>query len=296
MKCWWIIFGSFLLVLSCSTPKSEGKKQSTALDIEQWAIQSEEDWLRDVGLMKGESILHDPEKQCLYLSNGNQYAAGTEGFISKISHTGELINLRWVDSLNRPTGMALKDSMLYVADVNVLLTINSNNGTIIHRYPEPIQHAGLNDVAVNEEGEIFVTASFVHAVLKLTDQGLEVWAQSDSLLQWANGIIAVPSQLIVAGMDISQVSTTSEQITPILLNPRVQDFDGIVSDGRGGYFLTTVEQSGLYYLDAHNGISNLLDGEDYFGDLTFISDQGELFIPRGNHRNGAYYISKLNLR
>lgn len=77
-------------------------------------------WLIDSDLENPESIIYDPTNTCFYVSNGTTYGVGVTGYITKVSEDGKLYSLKWLDSLNRPTGMAIAEQKLYVADVNVL--------------------------------------------------------------------------------------------------------------------------------------------------------------------------------
>ena len=129
----------------------------------------------------------DRKRECIYVSNGKDYGLGKDGFLSKISLQGEVIELKWIKNLNRPTGMAIYGDRLYVADVNALLIIDLNVNAVVGRIEVPIQY-GINDVSVGANGVVLVTASALHAVLKLMEQRLEILAQDAEILQWANGI------------------------------------------------------------------------------------------------------------
>jgi hypothetical protein len=260
-----------------------------------WSINSTNDWMKNKGLLNVESIEYDKKQQVFYASNGLNYKPGIDGYISKISMDGSPLALEWVAGLNRPTGMAIFDSILYVADVNVLVLININNGKIIERVSEPIANSGLNDVAITKNGEVFVSASFVHAILKLNSGKLEIWLRDEEKLKWANGLVAEEDRIIVGGLDLSSISLDSKHLTKIELNTSVQDFDGMVSDGFGGYFLTTVESSSLFYFDGKTCIYKLKEESAYFGDLAFNPDGNKLYVPRGNKTTAEYFITEMKM-
>lgn len=284
----------FLLYLcaGCSYQQNQLEPKSS---IQNWSVTSVTKLSEKSGLLNVESILHDAPKSVFYASSGLNYQVGSDGFISKLSHNGEVEKLKWVDGLNRPTGMAINGRLLYVADVNTLLAIDTKTGKIVNRYVEPVVKSGLNDVAVNENGEVYVTASFVHSVFKLEEGNLNLWAKDEKKLSWANGIIATENSLIVAGLHLSRVDMKTKQVEQIVLSPEVKDFDGIVADGESGYFLTTVENSGLFHINAQNNVKQLMKGEAYFGDLTFDKTQNVIYIPRGNKEDGEFYISAVNV-
>ena len=279
-----------LLLLLSGLASCSGEKRSDA-----WQIVSEERWFDNSGLLNVESILYDSASKTYYASNGVNYRPGSDGFLSKFSFDKDQFELKWVEGLSRPTGMALIDSFLYVADVNVLVVINAFTGEIISRHPEPILNSGLNDVAINQEGQVFVTASFIHAVLRLEEGGLVVWRQDTTKLQWANGILAETDRVIVGGQYLSHIDLASREINIVELSSPVRDFDGLTSDGRRGYFLSTVENRGLYYWDGNQTIRSLSLSGGYYGDFAFDVANKKLLIPRGTHQPQEYYISEFSL-
>ncbi len=286
-----------LLCLGCDTQMGGGERGEFEKhgSGNAWSISSSSDWIKNEGLRNVESIIYDESSRLFYATNGTDYSLGTNGFISKISENGNLQELKWVDGLNRPTGMAIHDSLLYVADVNSLVVVNMRTGFVVKKILEPIANSGLNDVCVSETGDVYVSASFIHSIFKLIGGKLTIWKQNEEKLKWANGLIANDSQLLVAGLHLNTISMDSKRITQYELRSPIKDFDGIVSDGSGGYFLTTVENSGLFYFDGHKAINQLMESNIYFGDLEFNPSLKKLYIPRGNKKTGAFYISVLTM-
>lgn len=265
-----------------SAVKNPGAKNNISL---------KQDWIYSDGLESVESVVYDKENQVLYASNGKDYKPGKDGFISKISIEGKLLELNWVSGLNRPTGMAIHKGKLYVGDVNSLLIIDTKQGRILQRIKEPIENSGLNDVSINQKGEVFVTASFVHSVFKLEEDKLERWLQDEEKLKWANGIVAGEEQITVGGLDLFSIDISSKKITQIDLNPFVQDFDGIAKNEANEYFLTTVDNSALWFMDDKAQVTKLIKDDAYFSDLSYVPSLSKIFVARGNKEVGQYFIS-----
>lgn len=247
------------------------------------------------GLQNVESVLYDHHQQILYITNGLDYIPGTDGFISKASSDGENLELNWVTDLNRPTGMALKGNTLYVADLFELLAINTESGEITERFKEPISGSALNDVTIDNEGNIYVSASRIGAIFKLVDGELKLWAQDKTRLKYANGLLVQNDQLLIAGFNLNSVDLKSRQLTERITEPSIKDMEGLVSDGKDGYFLTTVGKSSLYHLTKNLEAIPLLIDSDYFGDPTYDQKNSKLFVPRGNEDTEEYYITVLEL-
>lgn len=248
------------------------------------------DWVCSGPFEQVESVVIDHDHSALYASNGKAYRPGTAGFISKLSLDGTLDNLKWVEGLNRPTGMAIHKGLLYVADFNALVIINTLNGQVLKKINAPVANPGLNDVTVNDQGEVFVTASSIHGVYKLEEDKLTLYAQDDQFLKYANGIETVGEQLMVAGMTICTIEGNSQKINPYNTSPVVVDFEGISTDPEGGFFFSTVENSALWYLNKQQEITLLKDADAYFGDLEYSSELHRLFVARGNHKEKKYYV------
>jgi hypothetical protein len=286
------------LTLSCGRQQNSREYHMAASKTSEkiWRIISTNEWLKHEGLLNVESIIYDDSNEVFYATNGLDYRVGTNGFISKISDEGILQELKWIVGLNRPTGMAIKDSLLYVADVNSLVVINTKKGNVVKRFLEPIQNSGLNDVAIDYGGEVYVSASFIHAVFKLRNDSLELWTRDDKEFQWANGLIANSSEIVVAGLGLCKIDINSKVITQIKLESEMQDFDGIVPDGAGGFFMTTVENSALYHLNEKMFATKLMEADIYFGDLEFLPSSGKIYIPRGDRKTSEFFITVITMQ
>ena len=118
------------------------------------------------------------------------------GFIARLRPDGTIIEREWVKGLNAPTGMALNDRTLYVADVDELVEINVASGEIANRYPAK-GAIFLNDVAVGEDGTVYVSDTPMNTIWRLKDGSFEPWLANDDL-NGPNGLLPQGDKLIVA--------------------------------------------------------------------------------------------------
>ena len=260
-----------------------------------YRIQSIDRWLIEAGLINVESIIYDSTRKCFYVTNGLEYKSGTDGFISKISENGDLDELKWIEGLSRPTGMAIWDSILYVADVDALLAVHIERAEVVKRFRAPIEHSGLNDVTTDKKGEIFVSASWAHSIFKLEQEKLEVWVTDTTNLQWVNGLEVREGRLLAGGLHLCSIPPKSKKPEIVTTALELKDFDGIACDETNGLFLTTVENSSLYHVDNPDQSVILWQDGNYLGDLEFIPSKKQLFIPSGNHARKEYYILVVSL-
>ena len=162
--------------------------------------------LQDVGFMTPESVLHDVVADVYLVSNinGVPFDEDDNGFISRVSPAGEVLELKWIDggddgvTLNAPKGLAIAGGTLFVADINTIRMFDRETG-------EPIGavlvegSTFVNDVAAGPDGTIYFTDSGLgpgfepsgtDAVYRLNDAGaVETLAAGDELGR-PNGVAA----------------------------------------------------------------------------------------------------------
>ena len=106
----------------------------------------EEKW-RVSGLANPESVVYDPMRRVIYVSNvnGDPLAKDGNGSIARITKKGELLE-PLITGLNGPKGLAILFDKLYVADIDEILVIDLETAAIEASYeiPDP---GFLNDVA-----------------------------------------------------------------------------------------------------------------------------------------------------
>ncbi len=117
-------------------------------------------WSTDSTLKVPESVLYDEKNNVLYVANidGQPAEKDGKGSIGKVSPEGQVISVDWVSGLNAPKGMALHRNTLWVADVDEMVAINVDSGTVSQRVP--IEGSKfLNDVTVDQAGNVYVSDS-----------------------------------------------------------------------------------------------------------------------------------------
>ncbi len=129
-----------------------------------------------------ESALHDGGRGILYVSNVNGGPGDKDGngFISRLGVDGKLLEESWVTGLDGPKGMALYMDRLYVSDIDRLVEIDVNTGTIVADYPAPGSKF-LNDVAVDRTGRVYVSDMMDNAIYRLDQGSFELWLKDAKL-------------------------------------------------------------------------------------------------------------------
>lgn len=130
----------------------------------------------DVGLEAPEAVIYDEEEDVYLVSSvaGEPLKKDRNGFISKLSPEGKLLELKWIDgakgstTLDAPKGMALKGPYLYVADITWIRIFDRKTGEAKGKVF--VKGATfLNDVSVSTEQDVI----FSDTGWKTGAQGLE---------------------------------------------------------------------------------------------------------------------------
>jgi sugar lactone lactonase YvrE len=250
------------------------------------------DWQLSQGLAQPESVVFDARTQHLFVSNvnGNPNDVDGNGYISKLSADGQMIDAEWVSGLNAPKGLAISGTTLYVADINQLIAIDINSGEIIQRY-----HARnakfLNDVAVTLSGDVYVSDMVTNEIYQLSQNNFSLWLQDDKLIS-PNGLLVEGDQLIVASWGkmtdgfatevpghLLTIDLNSKQIHTLGNGTPVGNLDGIEPAQSNSYYVTDWMAGKLLLIHADGHAQTLLDLNPGSADLTVIPSQHRLIIP-----------------
>ena len=112
------------------------------------------------GLHTPESVLHDEEQDVYLVSNidGSSTAKDGNGFIARITPDGTIANLKFIEGLDAPKGMAIRGGELWVADIDKVRVFDRVTGKAVRTIDLASSGAVfLNDVAVGGDDAIYVT-------------------------------------------------------------------------------------------------------------------------------------------
>lgn len=154
-------------------------------------------WQSEAKLKVPESVLYDASRKVLYVSNidgKKPWGKDGKGSIGKVGLDGKIVKAEWVKGLHGPKGMGSTGNVLYVTDIDAVVSIDIDKGKIIQR--QAIAGAGkINDLSVAEDGTVYITDSEHGKIYKLINgkQSLVV----DGLTR-LNGVLHSAGELLFA--------------------------------------------------------------------------------------------------
>jgi sugar lactone lactonase YvrE len=244
------------------------------------------------GLAQPESVVEDPATGVIYVSNINGAVMQKDGngFISRLTANGKMLERQWVKGLNAPTGLALHDRTLYAADVDQLIEINAASGGIVKRY-DAKGAIFLNDVAVDDDGTVYVSDTPTNTIWRLKDGSFEPWLANDAL-NGPNGLLVQGDKLIVASLGkipsqgqkqefggLLAVSLDDQKVSKIGKGDLIGNLDGLEALQPADYLVTDWAQGALYRVDAKGKVDRLIDLNQGSADLTYLPDKKTVLIP-----------------
>lgn len=227
----------------------------------------------------------------LYISNvaGEGNAKDGEGWISRVSLQGDVLEEKWVQGLNAPKGMAIRDGKLFVSDFDAYHVIDLVTARIENTYP--VEGAGfLNDITVWQNG-VYLSDSGSARIFQIDVNGYKEWL-ADDRLGGVNGLTADGDRLLIATMSSGSLFETRGARDLTELASGMENADGIAVLDDGSYLVSS--WPGQIWHVAANGqtteIHNTEEIPTYQNDLTRIGDM--IIVP--NWQPGTVTAWRLN--
>ncbi|MEZ0538933.1 SMP-30/gluconolactonase/LRE family protein [Fibrella arboris] len=242
-------------------------------------------WESDSTLRVPESVLYDRAANIVYVTNidGKPDALDGNGFISQMTTDGKITNLHWATGLNAPKGMGLYRDKLYVTDVYRLVEINTATGQVEKTYDavDP-KNSFLNDVTVANDGTVYVTDNRFDKLYRLKDGNWEIFMAGEQLNR-PNGVLAEGKSSLLLGSTKTGALRRLDLATRAMttLADGMGNTDGIVTDGKAGYFVSDWNGQ-LFYIPKNGEKQSLLDtrGDKInSADITYIKQGNLLLVP-----------------
>lgn len=251
------------------------------------------EWQIQQGLASPESVYYDANTRSLYVSNIGVRGSGARdgnGWIQKVSPAGNIIKEKWAVGLNDPKGMRALNGELWVADIDRVVAIDTATGNILRSVAIPGAKF-LNDVALDTNGDVYISDTIGRKIYRVRGTQLEVFVEGDST-ESPNGLLVHSGKLIVAawglaGADWStpvpgrvfSFDLATKTKTLITRNP-LGHLDGLEQTADGSLLTSDYGSGKLYKITADGQVTELsIPPIESVADIGYIPDSSTLVVP-----------------
>jgi hypothetical protein len=131
--------------------------------------------------------------------NGQIAEKDGNGYISRLSADGKVINAKWATGLNAPKGLRSIGGTLWVSDIDEVVGIEIASGRIASHVP--VEGARfLNDLATAPDGTIYVSDSQAFRIYAIKDGKASVFVEGEDAIETPNGVLVDGNRLIVGSL------------------------------------------------------------------------------------------------
>jgi len=255
-------------------------------------------------LMPGDSanMMIPEDKNEYYISNMADREEG-DGFISRVSAEGEIIELKWIDGLKDPKGLLIKDDKVYVTNNTELIEISIEDSKILRRI-EVEGSKSLNDITVDAVGNIFISDSGKSAIYLMpgdsenmmipgNKKGEIIEYLDSKRLEYVNGLFAQNDHLYAAAWgenndgNFLKIDMDTREIEKIS-KKGIGNLDGVQPVGEEAFYISDWGTGKIYLIKKDGEITEVLTSEKSAGDIFFDVQKNQLVLPM-NHQNAVWW-------
>lgn len=291
LKTTLIIFILFTGFIGCKQQKSGESEEEKATESSKPELISK--WSTDSVMRIPESVKYDADNDVLYVANiqGNSNEKDGQGFISRVSTDGEVLDLKWVTGIDAPKGMGVYEGKLYVTNIDEIVEIDIAAGKVTNHYSlEGAQFA--NDIDINDAGVVFASDSRGGKVYRLQRGTAEKWLESDKL-QGPNGLFTKKEHLLIGTNGaVLRADYETGELEEFISN--TGGIDGLEEVG-DGYYIKSDWAGHVHLLHPEKEkllLLNTADDNINAADIDFIPETNMLYVPTFNDNRVMAYELK----
>jgi hypothetical protein len=256
--------------------------------------------VENVGFATPESVEYYAAEDVYLVTNinGSPFEVDDNGFISKISPDGKVLDLKWIDGarsdtrLHGPKGAAISGNILYVADHDEVHLFELPSG----KQKTSVKIPGstfLNGITPGGGGSVYTTdmgatsdsnrnfvSSGTDAVYQVFPDGRYEVIIKDKDMGWPNGIVVSGKHLIVVTFQSNEVYRVLRNGQRIILPaPPTGSLDGLLAMDDGSLIMSSWAGSAIYRLDKNGSYSTVVDSLESPSDIGYDNKRNRLLVP-----------------
>jgi hypothetical protein len=288
-----------VLFTDCNPKKNEEKadrsESSSQVSVDP-TYRLEEVWASEASLKTPESVIFDETREVIYVSNVNEnpWEKDGNGFISKMSATGEILDLEWVSGFNGPKGMAIVRGILFVADLDELVLVDIEKGEIQEKVIVDGAE-GMNDITPDGNGGIYMSDSPAGKIFHYAN-GTASEFNADAPGR-PNGLFVDQGKLFAAFSEKAKfVHYNPATLEETIIAEGIGHGDGITPTNEPDTYLVSDWSGEIFIVNTSGTKQSLLntkDQEKNTADIWFIQEKDLLLVPTFfDNRVVAYKLVK----
>ncbi|MCK4546201.1 MAG: SMP-30/gluconolactonase/LRE family protein [Candidatus Eisenbacteria sp.] len=230
-----------------------------------------------------ESVVYDPDRDVMYVSNYDVYNQGPASgnqYVSRVSMGGSIVEMEWAAGLKNPTGMIIHEDRLLVVERGGFVEIDLDTGEILDRH-EASESQFLNDVAVDRRGRVYLSDSRKGCLWRFSDGQFEIWL--DDQVADPNALLVDGSRLLWGNnrdFRLKAVDLKSKKVSVVAqLGQGI--IDGLKKDREDNYLVSHWE-GWIYRVTPEGEVTRILDTttpEIKIADFEYIPKKKQVAIP-----------------
>lgn len=245
-----------------------------------------------------ESVTYDPARDLLVVMNAAapQDQQTNDGYVSLLNPDGSVHTTKWIGAtrdgltLNHPLGSAIRDGVLYVADVDTVRTFDLASGKPGVAYPVPGATI-LNGIGVTKDGTIFVSNTRNReCVYKITTGGDITTFVEGKPLVLPNGVaIDQDGNVVVVNVGDNAVLTFDPSGKLIRTEHALEGGnDGLVILSDGTKYVSSVRFGSVSKIAPGKKAELVAEGIPSAASMGYDPKRNQLIIPMNNNNALAF--------
>lgn len=242
-----------------------------------------------------ESCTFDPERNLILAMNAG--VGENDGYVSLINPNGTVHTAKWIGAtrdgltLNRPLGSAIRNGVLYAADLDTVRRFDLESGEPLEAFPVP-GATGLNGIAVAEDGTVYASNTRgPQRVFRISPDGESETFVDGAPLALPNGVaIDNDGNIVVVNVGDNAVLTFSPEGELLQTEHAVHGGnDGVVITEDGTKYVSSVRHGSISRIAPGESAEIIASGIPSAASLCYDSVQEQLVIPM-NDNNALAFI------
>ena len=213
-------------------------------------------WVAD-SFAAPESVVVAPDGSYLVSNVGidDGDAKNGDGFISKMSPEGKVIDRYWAAKINGPKGLAIQDGKLYASDIDVVMVFDAAEGGLGKKIP--VDGAVFLNGVTAWNGAIHVSDSGTGRIHRIENGVATLWLE-DARFGGINGVLGDGDRLLVSTMDTGSLFSVTADGTITEIATGMINADGIGLVPGGGYLVSSWPGQ-VHYVAEDGAVTTLID-------------------------------------